>query len=77
MTAAGDETGEYCAASDAASSLSATHAPLLNYLRGSSHSSLFDWIFMKFLLKNSGCLCYPCLEGRWPRDESDETEEGL
>lgn len=39
MTAAGDKTGEYCVASDARNSLSAMHAPLLNYWRGSSHFS--------------------------------------
>lgn len=39
MTTAGDKTGEYCVASDARNSLSVMHAPLFNYLRGSSHFS--------------------------------------
>lgn len=55
MTAAGDKTGEYCVASDARNSLSAMHASLLNYLRGSSHSSeplsLFDCGFLSSVFK--------------------------
>ena len=55
MTAAGDKTGEYSGVSDARNSLSAMHAPLLNYLRGSSHSSeplsLLDCGFLSSLFK--------------------------
>lgn len=82
MTAAGDKMREYSAAADAGTSFSGTQALLLNYLRGSSHSSQplspFDCGFLRrvFFLKGYlGVSLLSVLRRLTAQDESDGTEE--